>query len=70
MVSETIPQLKTLSLASKRRLIHELVEQVYGEPVRRGGVADALEARVKHFRQKPGSARSWTAVKTKLRRAK
>ena len=68
MVSETIPQLKTLSLARKRRLISELVDEVFGETVRRGAVANALGARIDHFRTNSDSARSWTEVKAKLRR--
>lgn len=70
MVSDAIPQLKKLSLARKRRLIAELVEEVYGEPVRGGAVSNALDARVKYFREKPDSARTWTEVKARLRRRK
>lgn len=70
MVSDTIPQLKRLSLARKRRLISELVDEVYGDPVRRGGVATALAMRMDHFRQHPDTARSWTEVKARLQRKK
>ncbi len=70
MVSETIPQLKTLSLARKRRLISELVDEVYGAPVRPGGVANALAKRMDHFRQHPNSGRTWAEVKARLRRKK
>jgi expansin (peptidoglycan-binding protein) len=70
MVTETIPQLKTLSLAKKRRLIAELLDEVFGAPVQERTVAAALTARVAHYRRNPGSARSWAAVKTRLRRKK
>jgi hypothetical protein len=66
MIAETIPQLKTLPLDKKRRLIAELLDEVFGEPVRER----ALTARVAHFRQHPGSARSWASVKNRLRRKK
>ena len=70
MVTETIPQLKRLSLAKKRKLIAELVDEVYGEPVKEVVLARALEARIDHYRQNPESARSWSAVKARLRRRK
>ena len=68
MVTETIPQLKTLSLSQKRRLIAELVDEVYGEPVQEEELAEALEERVAHYRQHPASARSWSEEKARLRR--
>jgi hypothetical protein len=68
MLAETIPQLKTFSVAKKRRLIAELIDEVYGEPVRNPSVAAALTARVDHYRRNPGSARSWATVKARLRR--
>jgi hypothetical protein len=67
MVTETIPQLKLLSLAKKRRLISELLAEVYGDPVSDVELDKALAARVMHFRRNPGSARSWTEVKARLR---
>jgi hypothetical protein len=70
MVTETIPQLKTLSLAKKRRLIAELVDEVFGEPVQVTPLSQALAARVAHYHRHPDSARSWAAVKARLRRRK
>ncbi|MEQ1860073.1 MAG: hypothetical protein ABMA13_09065 [Chthoniobacteraceae bacterium] len=70
MVTETIPQLKSLSLAKKRRLISELLDEVFGEPVREAELSDALAARVAHYHRNPRSARSWSAVKARLRRKK
>ena len=68
MVTETIPQLKTLSLAKKRRLISELLAEVYGEPVQEKAISDALEKRVEHYRENPASAKRWADVKARLRR--
>jgi hypothetical protein len=68
MVTETIPQLKSLSLAKKRLLISELLAEVYGEPVRDREVSDALSARLKHYRENPGTAKTWTEVKARLRK--
>ena len=70
MVTETIPQLKSLSLAKKRVLIAELLGEVFGEPVQEPELADALAARIAHFRRNPGSGRSWADVKAKLRSKK
>ena len=70
MVTETIPQLKSLSLAKKRVLISELLGEVFGEPVQEPEVSAALEARLAHYRGHPGSARNWTEVKAGLRRKK
>ena len=70
MITETIPQLKTLSLDKKRRLIAELLDEVFGEAVRERVLSGALTARVAHFRQHPGSARNWTSVKNRLLRKK
>jgi hypothetical protein len=70
MVTDTIPQLKALSLAKKRRLISELLDEVFGHPVREPELAAALAARIEHFRKNPGSARSWSAVKARLRSRK
>ena len=70
MVTETIPQIKSLSLAKKRALISELVGEVFGEPVQEPELADALETRLAHYRRHPGSARSWAEVKAGLRRKK
>lgn len=67
MIAETIPQLKGLSLTKKRRLISELLDEVFGEPVREPELAAALAGRVAHFRKNPGSARSWASVKARLR---
>lgn len=67
MVTETIPQLKTLSLSKKRRLIEELMAEVYGEPVEAGPIASALSARLKHYENNPESAKSWSEVKARLR---
>ena len=67
MVTETIPQLKSLSLAKKRRLIAELLDDVFGEQVREPELAGALAARLAHFRRNPDSARNWTEVKARLR---
>ncbi len=54
MVTETIPQLKSFSREKKRRLISELLDEVYGERE----LAGALAARVAHARRKPGSVNS------------
>ena len=70
MITETIPQLKTLSLDKKRRLIAELLDEVFGEAVRERVLSAALTARVAHFRRHPGSARNWTSVKNRLLRKK
>ena len=67
MVTETIPQLKSLSLAKKRRLISELLDEVYGEPVQEPELAEALAARLAHARRNPSSVRSWAGVKARLR---
>ncbi len=67
MVTETIPQLKTLSLAKKRHLIEELIAEVYGEPVKDEPIASALAARVKHYKNNPESGKSWSEVKARLR---
>lgn len=70
MVTETIPQLRTLSLAKKRRLIAELVSDVFGNEVQEPELVSALAARVAHYRKDRRSARSWAEVKTRLRRKK
>ena len=70
MVTETIPQLKSLSLAKKRLLISELLSEVFGEPVEEPELADALAARVAHYRRNPDSGRTWAEVKARLRRRK
>ncbi len=70
MLADSIPQLKTLSLAKKRKLISELVDEVFGEPVRERALSKALDARLEHFRRNPGSAKTWESVKARLRRRK
>jgi hypothetical protein len=70
MVADSIPQLKSLSLAKKRRLIAELLDEVYGVPVEEREIVGALNTRVEHFRQNPGSARSWDGVKARLKKKK
>ena len=70
MVTETIPQLKSLSLAKKRLLIAELLGEVFGEPVLESELTEALEARVTHFRRNPDTGRKWVDVKAKLRAKK
>ena len=67
MIADTIPQIKTLSVARKRRLIAELLDELYGDPVREGELAKALAERTAHFRRNPGSARRWAKVKARLR---
>ena len=67
MVADTIPQLKSLSLTGKRRLICELLDEVYGEPVREPELAGALAARLAHARRHPSSVRKWADVKARLR---
>lgn len=70
MISETIPHWKKLSLAKKRRLISEMVDEVYGEPVQKADLADALQTRIDHYHRHPGSARTWVSVKARLRKRK
>jgi hypothetical protein len=70
MVTETIPQLQSLSLAKKRILISELLDEVYGETVTDEGVADALSERISRYRANPSSAKSWTDVKARLRKSR
>jgi len=67
MIADTIPQLKALSVSTKRRLIAELLDEIYGEPVREAALAKALDARRAHFRRNPGTAKSWAEVKARLR---
>jgi len=67
MVTETIPQLKSLSLAKKRRLISELIDEVFGSPVREPELAGALAARMARYRRHPDTARTWADVKSRLR---
>ncbi|HYR57997.1 MAG TPA: addiction module protein [Chthoniobacteraceae bacterium] len=67
MLTETIPQLKSLSLAKKRRLISELLDEVYGAPVTEPELANALGERLAKFRANPATARSWSEVKARLR---
>ena len=69
-VTGTIPQLKSLSLAKKRPLISGLLGEVFGEPVVEPDLADALAARVAHYRRNPDSGRTWAEVKARLRRGK
>jgi hypothetical protein len=68
MVADSIPELKNLSLAKKRRLIAELLDEVYGEAVTEPVVVKALEARMAHARRNPASVRSWEDVKVRIRR--
>lgn len=70
MITDSIPQLRTLSLAKKRRLISELLDEVFGAPVIDPAVAAALAARVAHYRKDRRSARSWAEVKARLRRGR
>lgn len=70
MVTDSIPQLKALSLAKKRRLISELIDDVFGQPVADRALAEALATRVEHYRKNPSSGRSWNAVKARLRARK
>jgi hypothetical protein len=70
MVTETIPQLKTLSAARKRRLIEELIAEAYGEPVKEPKLENALRRRLAHARRNPGTIKSWAEVKAGLRNAK
>ena len=67
MVADSIPQLKSLSLAKKRALISELLGEVFGEPVLEPGLSAALAARMTHFRKNPGSVQNWAEVKARLR---
>ena len=70
MVTETIPQLKTLSAARKRRLIEELIAEAYGEPVKEPQLKRALQRRVAHARRNPETTISWSEVKAGLRKGK
>jgi hypothetical protein len=67
MVTDTIPQLRSLSLAKKRLLISELVDEVFGGSVREPELAGSLAARLAHYRKHPQTARSWADVKAGLR---
>ena len=67
MVGDSIPQLKKLSRAKKRELIGELVDEVFGEPVRERVLSKALSARLEHFRHNPKSAKTWESVKARFR---
>jgi putative addiction module component (TIGR02574 family) len=68
MVTETIPQLRALSLAKKRILISELVDEVYGSPVEDKALTAALNERIANYHANPSSAKSWTEVKARLRK--
>jgi hypothetical protein len=59
MMADSIPQLKSLSVAKKRRLIVELLDVLYGAPVKDRDVAAALGERGEHFRSTPASGRDW-----------
>lgn len=70
MVMETIPQLRKLSAAKKRRLIEELIDDAYGEPVKEPKVKRALQQRLAHARRNPGTVKTWAEVKAGLRGGK
>jgi len=66
MVGDSIPQLKKLSRAKKRKLIGELIDEVFGEPVRERVPSKALTARLDHYRRNPESAKTWASVKARF----
>lgn len=70
MVSDAIPQLKTLSAAQKRKLVAELIDELWGEPVTDPKIVRALSVRLAHYRKNPQSARPWSEVKKRLRARK
>lgn len=70
MVADAIPQLKTFSVAQKRKLVAELIEELWGEPVTEPKLMRALSARLARYRKNPSSARPWSEVKKRLRARK
>jgi putative addiction module component (TIGR02574 family) len=69
MVTEKIPQLKTLSSEEKLILVGELWDQLAADPAafpKRDDHVELLEARLAHFREHANDVLAWEEVKKRI----